>query len=342
MPDVLLIGTGPTAWSALESLTAEVRVVGVVRDASHAADEPDAVVQRARELDAPVYPDSSPAAINAALARSRPDCVVVSSYNRKLGPELLAKCPFVNVHYAPLPRYRGCAPVNWAILNGEPYTAITIHTVATELDAGNILFQRIVPIAPDATVAELFERLNRMQQQYLGTTVLRFLNGYTGVPQGREVSYGCRRFPSDGEIDWAWPTRKIDALVRALGSPYPGAYTYHHTRHRPAARHLIVWEAYPVNDPPSYAGRVPGRVVRRSVAEGHVDVLTGDGVLRLVGVQLDGDDRTAAAEVIRSVNTTLGIQVADLLERIEVLEAQLRRLSEVHQAPPTSTDMNPS
>jgi methionyl-tRNA formyltransferase len=109
--------------------------------------------------------------------------------------------------------------------------------------------------------------------------------------------------------------------VRALSPPFPGAFTHLD------ARRLVVRRAVPRPDPPVYAGRVPGRVAARSADEGWVDVLTGDGVLRLLEVSIgDGPPVPAAAE-IRSTRDTLGLSTAALLARIEALEAALARLA---------------
>jgi hypothetical protein len=115
-------------------------------------------------------------------------------------------------------------------------------------------------------------------------------------------------------------TSAIYALVRSQTPPFPGAFTYFE------GKRLTVWRAKPVPDAPRYDGRIPGRVVGMSRADGTLDVLTGDGVMRLLEVQLDGGERTAAANVVRSVKSTLGLSKADLLRRIEQLEKQLASL----------------
>src|SRR4051794_26620358 len=158
MESVLLLGLGPTALSALESLADKFDVVGLVRGPGTVDDE---VVDRARALGIPVLPDAGIDAVERAILTGRPDCVVVSSYDRVLPARVLAGAPrFVNVHYALLPEYRGRANVNWAVLNGEPETAITVHVLAPGLDAGNILCQQRVPIGPDDTVGDLYAKLN--------------------------------------------------------------------------------------------------------------------------------------------------------------------------------------
>ena len=323
MGDVLLVGMGITAATALQSLVATCRVVGLVRKGDPIAGVDDAVIASARQSGIPVFGDTSIAGLRQAVEQLRPDCVVISSFDRIVPTDLLGRCPFVNVHYAPLPQYRGRANVNWALINGESHTAITIHLVDQRLDSGNVLYQQSVPIQPGDTVADLYDRLNQLQLNHLGETVARFLDGYAGVPQASEIAtYGCTRLPGDGEIDWSASTHKIDALVRALVKPFPGAFTYFN------GRRLVVWRAHAVEQSPVYAGRVPGRIVNVSRADGHVDVLTGDGVLRIVEVEVDEAQPVAASRVIRTVRATLGLRSSDLLLRIEALEREIARLRE--------------
>jgi len=317
-----MLGVGITALSALESLASVCEVVGVVRDTDAGQDSIDPVVKRARTLGIPVYTQVAPKEVEELALRLNPDCVVVSSYNRILQPRLLERFPCVNVHYAPLPRYRGRANVNWAVINDEPFSAITIHLISAGLDAGNILFQQMIPIHENTTVTDLYESLNAIQREVLGTTVLRMLDGYAGEPQCEaDATYGCSRNPEDGEIAWQTSTREIYCLIRGLTAPFPGAYTYFQ------GRRLIIWQAEPLKDPPSYAGRIPGRVVNVSRERGYVDVLTGDGVLRIHEVELEGEERTMAAKVVASVRASLGLRTVDLLDRIRELEQQIAAIS---------------
>jgi methionyl-tRNA formyltransferase len=322
---VLLVGLGPTAGTALDSLAERFEIVGLVREYGGEGGEGaegDPVIRRAHQLGIRVLPVATVAAIEESVERLAPDCVVVSSFHRILPDSLLSKCRFVNVHYAPLPKYRGRANVNWAIINGESSVGISIHEMAPGLDAGNILFQAEIPIGEDDTVGDLYERLNGIQRGALADAVLRFLDGDVGQPQDESrATYCCTRLPDDGQIDWSMSTRRVHDLIRALAAPYPGAFTCFE------GRRLIVWRSKPVAAAPRYVGRIPGRVVRVSREAGFVDVLTGDGVLRLLEVQRPGEAVAPAADVIRSVKATLGLRPADLLRRIEELERQVAALS---------------
>jgi methionyl-tRNA formyltransferase len=320
---VLLVGSGPTAASALESLAERFTVVGLVRECASEATSIDPVVSRARHLGAVVITTATIAAIEEAIDDLEPDCVVVSSFHRIIPQSLLARCRFLNVHYAMLPRYRGRANVNWAIINGEAVTGITIHEIAPGLDAGNILFQYAIEIGAEDTVADLYHCLDDIQRRELGDTVLRFLEGDPGKPQDEiHASYGCTRLPEDGEIDWSAPSIVIDRLVRALTPPFPGAFTYLEQKR------LTVWSAARLARAPRNDGRIPGREVSVVRTEGFVDVLTGDGIVRVFEVQLEGDEAAPAASVIRSVKATLGLRSGDLLKRIGRLEAQVMALSQ--------------
>jgi len=319
---VLLVGSGPTAATALESLAKRFTVVGLVRECAPEATSVDPVVARARQLGAVVVTTATIAAIAEAIDELEPDCVVVSSFHRIIPQSLLSRCRFVNVHYAMLPRYRGRANVNWAVINGEAITGISIHEIAPGLDAGNILFQYAIEIGAEDTVADLYRCLNDVQRRALGETVEHFLDGDPGKPQDElHASYGCTRLPDDGEIDWSAPSIVIDRLVRALARPFPGAFTYLDQKR------LTVWRAARLAYAPRYDGRIPGRVVNVERSEGFVDVLTGDGMLRVFEVQIEGGEVASAASVIRSVKIRLGLRNGDLLKRIEQLEARVAALS---------------
>lgn len=309
---ILVIGQGTTTLSALQSLRDRFDVVGVVRSVAAG----DAAIRLAESSGATLFNDTSLAGVDRAVKQTDPDAVVVSSYDRILPADLIGTRPFVNVHYAPLPRYRGRATVNWAIINGEPRCAISIHSLVPGLDAGGILFQQSLAIGPSDTVTDLYERLNAIQRDALADAVARRLQGDEGRPQDESrATYACTRLPEDGEIDWSATTDAADRLVRALTDPFPGAFTWL------GLRRLVIRRAEPV-DEPRYEGRVPGRVVRVDRCAGVVDVLTGDGALRLHEVDLDGAGPQRAADVITSVRQTLGLSTARLMAALERREVR--------------------
>lgn len=317
MKKALLLGYGPSALTALESLVKQFSVVAVVRPRGKGSLE-DLVERCAYERNIPIISDPNVSSVERAVIDLQPDCVVASSYGRILGKRILARAKFVNVHYSHLPRYRGLAAVNWVVANGEHETAVTIHTMTPGLDAGNILYQQVVPVGPDQTAWELLTVLNDIQLEVLGDTVVRHLEGYMGSPQDESAStFACARVPADGEIDWAASTDKIYALIRALSPPWPGAHTYL------GIRRVTIVRAAPVTHTPRYEGRIPGRVIGRSSADGSVDVLTGDGILRIHEVTTEVSGVVPASAEITSIRQTLGLRAADLLVRIKELERRL-------------------
>jgi methionyl-tRNA formyltransferase len=324
-PLILLVGNGPTALAALRSLTPRFRVGGVVRE--ECSEDPVRAYAACQNI--PVFALRREEEIAALVSKARPDAVVISSYNRILSPQVLRLSQFVNVHYSPLPRYRGRANVNWALINGERTAAISIHRILPGLDSGNLLYQEEVVIGALDTAGSIYERLNAIQERVLADVVLRMLGGDEGRPQDHsKATYGCGRIPGDGEIDWCSTTYAIDRLIRALAPPFPGAFTYFDFQP------LVVSQATCLEEVPFYEGRVPGRVICRSSADGWVDVLTGDGVLRLVEVVDSSGRPFPPARLIKSTRATLGLSRQDLLHRINTLEARLVAVEKMVSAKP--------
>jgi methionyl-tRNA formyltransferase len=314
---VVLVGLGSTTASALDALLERFEVVALVRPGD------DRVVAAARAAGAEIHPDTGLASVVALVEDVRPDAVVVSSYDRILPSSLVSAVPCINVHYAPLPGYRGRATVNWAIINGETSTAMTVHCLEPDLDAGGILVQVPVQIGPGSTTGSLYDELNSLQRRHLADAVERRLGGDRGTPQDEtQATYSCGRVPGDGEIDWHGSTSSVDRLVRALDGPFPPAFT-----HLGSAR-IEVLRAEPVVDAPVHVGRIPGRVIRVDRAVGHVDVLTGDGVLRLLAVTDGTSESTRPADLITSVRHTLvsGVEarLALVEQRLAAIQSEVR------------------
>lgn len=306
---VLLIGRGSTSLGALEGLAERFHVIAMIRDGE------DDTTARASELGVPVIADASVASVRTAVADLAPDAVVVSSYDRILGSDLTERCPFVNVHYAPLPRGRGRATVNWALINGDDHVAITIHHIVPELDAGGILFQECIPITPTSTVTTLYEQLDQLQRRHIADATTAAIAGDPGRSQDEsQATYFCTRLPDDGEIDWSVSASQIGRLVRALQPPFPSAFTWL------GLDRLHVEAALAVAEPRVWEGRIPGRVVAVDRAMGTIDVLAGDGVVRIERVRLDSGKPVAAAEAVSSVKATLGLRTVDLVERLRRLD----------------------
>ncbi len=150
-------------------------------------------------------------------------------YRRMLPPEVLAlaRNGAFNMHGSLLPKYRGRAPVNWAILKGESETGATLHEMVAKPDAGRIVDQERVPIGPDETAAEVFAKVSDAAETVLKRSLPHLLAGTASLKKqdlSKGSYFGARR-PEDGRIDWSKSALEIHNLVRAVAPPYPGAFT---------------------------------------------------------------------------------------------------------------------
>ena len=162
----------------------------------------------------------------ARIADCRLDVLVVIAFGQKIGPELvkLAAKGAINVHASLLPKYRGAAPINWAILRGEARTGVSIITLAEKIDAGDILAQSETTIGPLETAGELHDRLAQLAAPLLLETLGRIDTGtatYTKQNEA-EVTYAPKLHKSDGLLDFAGPAESLALKIRGLW-PWPGA-----------------------------------------------------------------------------------------------------------------------
>lgn len=307
-PRVLMVAGTPRGLATVRLLQSRgVGLVGLVvmqEDDHEQTRSSTEIAAIGAEMGVPVTParrldDAAARQLVEALA---PELVLVVGW-RTLLPQVLLEQPrlgCVGVHDSPLPAYRGFAPVNWAVINGERRWAVSLFHLAEDVDAGDLVDQEWFDVPDRCTAPELYRAatvatvavVERQLEALLAGTAPR-------TPQDHaSASYACARTPEDGKIDWTASTEVVDRLVRGLTWPYPGAWTTW------KGQRLSVLEAEPVRPAASWVGRIPGRVV--SIGERSVDVLTGDGVLRVTTVALDGEDPRSASSVVRSIKGSLG------------------------------------
>jgi len=167
-------------------------------------------------------------ALAAAVAAARPDFLFSFYFRRMLPPAVLALAPrgALNMHGSLLPRYRGRVPVNWAIIHGERETGATLHAMVEKPDAGGIVAQQAVPILPDDTAFEVFNKVTLAAEMALDRVLPDLIAG-RAVAQAQDLSAGSYfggRKAEDGRIDWTRPAQEIHNLIRAVAPPYPGAF----------------------------------------------------------------------------------------------------------------------
>lgn len=159
----------------------------------------------------------------------KPDFLFSFYYRHMLGAALLSipKRGALNMHGSLLPKYRGRAPVNWAILNGETQTGATLHYMREKPDAGPIVDRQPVDILPDETAVEVFRKVTGAAQTALQRSLPKLIAGTATAREQNlaEGSYFGGRRPADGIIDWTQTAKQVHDLVRAVAPPYPGAWT---------------------------------------------------------------------------------------------------------------------
>ena len=247
-------------------------------------------------------------AFAAAVAGAAPE-VIFSFYFRYMVPAAvlgLAPRGGYNLHGSLLPRYRGRAPVNWVLVNGETETGVSLHEMVARPDAGGLVDQEAVPITAADTAFTLYAKLENAARRLLDRTLPALREGTArAVPLDLEGgSYFGGRTPADGLIDWSWPADRIYNLVRAVTHPYPGAFT------SAAGRRLLVWWALPL---PEGAGAAPGTVT--AVGPEGVTVAAGSGSVRLVTCQLEGQPELPAAALAAVAPLAPGVRLGSQGDR---------------------------
>jgi methionyl-tRNA formyltransferase len=187
------------------------------------------VAALARNQGVSTLEDPTPEFIQEKLKQIHPDFIFSFYYRRMLPVEwlALARRGAFNMHGSLLPRYRGRAPVNWAVLMGEAETGATLHEMVAKPDAGRIVDQEAVPIGEDELAVDVFRKVTDAAENVLRRSIGKLVAG-TAQLVAQDLSRGSYfggRKPEDGRIDWAKSAREIHNLVRAVAPPYPGAFT---------------------------------------------------------------------------------------------------------------------
>jgi methionyl-tRNA formyltransferase len=286
---VAFFGTSAFGSGALRRL---VREPGI--EVSVVVTQPDRPAGRGRKRGRP------PVAVTAAalgldlLQRERAsadppdaDCGAVAAFGQILRPPLLGAYPLYNLHPSLLPRWRGAAPIERAVMAGDTETATAVIELVAELDAGPIHAMKRFPIGPDDDAGTVSERALDLGVPLLADA----LRGQTsGRPQEGEPTYAHRIGAGDRRIDWLQPSAAVANQVRGL-SPHIGART------QLDDLGVTIWRALPVAAPPAPAGTV-------TAADGRLRIACGEGGLEVLELQPAGKRRMAAGEFLRGLRST--------------------------------------
>ncbi|CAN5395956.1 methionyl-tRNA formyltransferase [soil metagenome] len=256
----------------------------------------------ARQQNVPIFqPESINTPESSELLRSlKPDLLVVAAYGQILSREVL-EAPTqggINVHASLLPRYRGAAPIAWAIYRGETESGVTIIRMSTGLDAGDMLAQEATPIGPEETAGELETRLAQIGAR-LGAQIVEQMGvgPVTGKQQDKSLATKAPKLTKElGLIDWSRNAEEIDRQIRAM-QPWPTPYSYLHRSGQTPARTIIYKVRRFGQKPPG--DRKPGSIRVATDAGGTLLVACGDGEMEIVELQPAGKKRMPTSSFLR-------------------------------------------
>ncbi len=226
----------------------------------------------------------------------KPDIIVVVAF--RILPPSIFKIPRLgtfNLHASLLPKYRGAAPINWAIINGEKETGVTSFLLEEKVDTGNILLQARVPITADDDAGNIHDKLAEVGAEIVLHTV-RLLEQGKAVPKPQDntlASLAPKIFKEDCRIDWDQPAASAYNRIRGL-SPYPAAFTMHN------GKTIKLYRSQVMISPPQ---NNPGKVI---VSATTLHVVTGEGMLAIIELQQEGKKRMVVEEFLRGYKIVTG------------------------------------
>lgn len=259
----------------------------------------------AQQLGIPVYQPNrvrDPQALEM-IGSYEPELIVVAAFGQILPKELLdlPKYGCINVHASLLPKYRGAAPIQWAILNGDEITGVTIMRMDVGLDTGDMIAKTELVIAPEDTGGSLFDRLAEAGAKLCVETIPSIVDKtavYTPQDESAATKVG-QISKKDGRMDFSRTAKQLDCQVRGL-NPWPSAYTFLN------GKTLKIWSAGVREENSAQpAGCVS------CIEKDRFGIQTGDGVLMCTEVQLEGKKRMSAADFLRGSTLTCGMQLGE-------------------------------
>jgi len=267
---IVLFGYGEMGCTGLEFLRSQGEDVAAVithRDDPHEKRWYRSLAEVAAAARVPViYGDEVD--LQPTVAGLKPELILSFYYRSMIPMSVLRQAPLgaLNLHGSKLPRLRGRAPINWALVECEEESGVTLHHMVKAPDAGDIVAQRAWAIGPRDTAKDLFFRAVDEAKILMRDAWPAIRTGTAPrIPQDdSKATYRGRRRPEDGKIDWSQPSRRIDGLVRAVTDPFPGSFTFLE------GRKLMVWQGTPA----------PGRGSPGTLIEDAL-VATGDGAYRI-------------------------------------------------------------
>ena len=305
---IIYMGTPEFAAIALSAIVKEHEVVAVVTQPDKPQGRnrklvPTPVKVKAQEYEIPVYqPEKVREAEMVETLRSyKPDAIVVAAYGQILPESILSIPPYgcINIHASLLPKYRGAAPIQWAVINGDRVSGVTTMRMDEGIDTGDIIEQAEYELAPDETGGSLFDHLAEVGADLCVHTMAEIEAGravYTRQDETLATHVGMLK-KQFGKIDWTKPAEEIERLIRGL-NPWPSAYTSLN------GKTLKIWKAsvQPGGDPAD-----AGKIVLAD--KNSIGVQTGKDILILQEIQLEGKKRMSVDAFLRGFPVSAGTEL---------------------------------
>lgn len=258
---------------------------------------PTPVKEAAMELGLPVYQPKKvrdPEFLEV-LKELNPEVIVVVAFGQLIPKSILELAPYgcINVHASLLPKYRGAAPIQWAVIDGEPETGVTIMRMDEGLDTGDMISKVTVPVSADETGGSLFDKLSEAGAKLLVETLPSLEEGtavFEKQPEESPTAYAGMIKKSMGDLDWNRPAEELERLIRGL-NPWPSAYT------KLDGKTLKIWKAQVLEEKEKEEKQMPGTIL--STDQQEFKVKTGKGILKITELQLEGKKRMDTSSFLR-------------------------------------------
>lgn len=217
------------------------------------------------------------------IRKLSPDLLIVMGWRTLIPQRILSLSAIgaVAAHESLLPLYRGFAPVNWCVINGEKQTGVTLFYLDGGVDSGDIIAQKKIQISQDESAWELYQKTKKVSIDLIRDFLPAIIEGTSMRKKQNHTlaTYTVPRTPDDGHIDWGWDSRRIYNFIRGQSHPYPGAFSFY------KGVKVIFQKASLPSDTSIYVGRIPGKII--GLSKGSVDILTGDGTIRIEQIEVE-------------------------------------------------------
>ncbi|MCD6094246.1 MAG: methionyl-tRNA formyltransferase [Candidatus Omnitrophica bacterium] len=307
---IIFWGNGEFALVSLKKLASRYQILGVVASPDKRKGRGlkigiDPIKEFSQRQRFSIYqPENFLSDFIDTLKKDEPELFIVVNYGRKLTKEILSipKIYSINLHPSLLPRYRGPAPINWVLINGEKKTGISVIKIGERIDAGEIIYQKEIEIREGENAGQLGRRLAEEGALALLETIelIRHKKVVLAAQNEKEATYFPKLNKSDGEIDWSKPASQIHNLIRGF-TPEPGAFTFWR------GKRIKLWKTRVA--PKKFASSFFGEILKIDRDKG-ILVSTGRNGLWIEELQIEGRRRMSSKEFIIghriSENTILG------------------------------------